>query len=85
MHPNPAGYYLNLSPETESEIKSLPLGGLYSLAADLATGLVQPEFIYVVSTPSNKEIENLNPSDKIALFRWIGELMACAVNAIGRP
>lgn len=80
MFPNPAGYYLNLSPETENEIKALSLGGLYSLAADLATGLVQPEFIYVISKASNEEIDKLSPSYKIALFRWIGELMACAVN-----
>ena len=84
MTPNPSGYYgLKISESTENEIKTLSLGGLYSLAADLATGLVQPEFIYVISNLSNEEIANLKPSDKIALFRWIGELMACAVNAIG--
>ena len=84
MTPNPSGYYgLKISESTENEIKTLSLGGLYSLAADLSSGLVKPEFIYCLSTPCNEEIANLNPSDKIALFRWIGELMACAVNAIG--
>jgi len=86
MFHNPAGYYLNLTPETESEITALgfrPSKYLtYEVADCLSLEMNQPTSFsscLKLSAKAEAEINRLSESDLIALLRWLTERLSFLV------
>jgi len=84
MFPNPAGFYLKLTPETEADITSLDEDALTFLAHQVSAhldGLVQERFRsrYLLCAKSEAEVSTLNKSDLIALLRWFYERLSFLV------
>jgi len=86
MFPNPAGYYLNLTPETEAEITALgfrPSKHLtYEVADFLSLEMNQPASFsscLKLSAKAEAEINRLSESNLIALLRWLTERLSFLV------
>jgi len=77
--PQPAGYYgLKLSEEAEAEITKLSDKPLLELLHDVITAIrFRVEVTsFVISNETHTQIVDLSPSHKIALVRWLGDLLA---------
>jgi len=86
MSPNPAGYYLNLTPETEAEIAALGYRStkylVYEVADCLSLKMNQPTSFsscLKLSAKAEAEINRLSESDLIALLRWLTERLSFLV------
>lgn len=79
MFPNPSGFYLNLTPETEAEITTLGYEGLSLLIYEVSKLIFRESNSFIshdLSDSSDYEIIWLSKSDRIALLRWLTERLS---------
>ncbi len=80
--PNPAGFYLKLTPETEAEITTLGYEGLSLLIHEVSKLNFRESKSFIshdLSDSSDYEILWLSKSDRIALLRWLTERLSFLV------
>jgi hypothetical protein len=77
-YPNPAGYYLPLPEDCESDIAKLTKDKLLNVISDLTLAMDDEEPIdsIYLSPESDGEINNLSEENKIALLRWMAERLS---------
>ncbi len=85
--PNPAGYYLPLPEPVEEAIQALDYAQsvtlVHSIIYHLGEGKEDRFYSFIPFTPSSFDdaIDQLSTKDKIALIRWLSELLETKFNA----
>lgn len=76
-YPNPLGFYsLELAPKIEAELINGDLYKIADLISEIATLQISPDgfvFCTCFSNEADQAIEDLKPSQQIALMRWAAE------------